>query len=85
MLFLLRPRQTWMPFVTPRNLTQQGAYNRSLQERYQSTCRTPAPSPSPDDPVARLNDLAALRESGALSEAEFAAAKRQILDPDEGQ
>ena len=34
MLFLYRPRQTWMPYRLPRNTTDQAAYNRRLQERF---------------------------------------------------
>ena len=37
MLFLLRPRQTWMPYARPRERMQQDAYNRSLQDAYAST------------------------------------------------
>jgi hypothetical protein len=80
MLFLYRPRQTWMPFVLPRNRTDQAAYNRQLQERFQATRRVPAPTPAPDhDPVADLKTLVALHESGGLTDAEFSAAKSQLL------
>jgi hypothetical protein len=80
MLFLYRPRQTWMPYRLPRNLTQQGAYNRDMQERYAATRRVPpaAPEPAPD-PVARLKELAQLHEAGALTEDEFTAAKAKVL------
>ena len=37
MLFLYRPRETWMPFRVPRNVTQQRAYNRQMQERFDQT------------------------------------------------
>ena len=36
-------------------------------------------APAADDPVARLERLAALREKGAVSEEEFKAAKAQLL------
>ena len=39
MLFLYRPRQTYMPFRVPRARTTQGAYNRHLQERFEATRR----------------------------------------------
>jgi len=38
----------------------------------------PAPAPAPD-PVAQLTQLAALRDSGALTEEEFEAQKAKIL------
>jgi hypothetical protein len=90
MLFLYRPRQTWMPYRSPRGPTQQAAYNRRLQESYAATRRVAAPVPKPDmaasvsgrDPIADLNDLAQLHASGALSDAEFAAAKAKVLGAD---
>ena len=39
MLFLYRPRETWMPFALPRNRTEQAAYNRQLQQQFDSTRR----------------------------------------------
>ena len=43
----------------------------------------PAPAPAPAapaaDPIAQLTQLAALRDSGALSEAEFEAQKAKVL------
>ncbi len=51
MLFLYRPRQTWMPYGLPRNRTHQAAYNRQLQQKFDSTRRVappvPAPAPAP--------------------------------------
>jgi hypothetical protein len=35
--------------------------------------------PPEDDPVARLRELAALRDDGILTEEEFAAEKRKLL------
>jgi len=83
MLFLYRPRQTWMPFASPRGGTEQASYNRQLQERFASTHRrAPAvPALAPPDPVAGLTDLAALHEAGDLSDAEFLAAKAKLLAP----
>jgi Short C-terminal domain len=85
MLFLYRPRQTWMPFRPPRTRTDQDGYNLRMQQAYSATRRvapyTPATSEAAaaEDPVARLRDLARLHESGALSDAEFAAAKAKVL------
>ena len=39
MLFLYRPRQTWMPYRVPRPRTQQEAYNLQLQQRFGATRR----------------------------------------------
>jgi hypothetical protein len=85
MLFLYRPRQTWMPFRPPRTRTDQDAYNLRMQQAYSATRRvapyTPATSgtAAAEDPVARVRELARLHESGALSDAEFAAAKAKVL------
>ena len=81
MLFLYRPRETWMPFSTPRSRTQQAAYNRQLQAQFESTRRVaPAlPAPVERDPIEQLKELAALKNQGILTEAEFAAQKARIL------
>jgi hypothetical protein len=83
-LFLYRPRQTWMPFRRPRPRTDQDAYNLRMQQSYAATRRVPPAAPAPaeapgPDPIARLRDLAHLRETGALDDAEFAAAKAKVL------
>ena len=41
--------------------------------------RLPAPAPAGDDTIARLQQLASLHSSGALTDEEFAAAKAQVL------
>ncbi len=84
MLFLLRPRQTWMPYALPRDPSQQQVWHGELQEAYSSTRRVapydPAQAPSEmGDPVADLKDLAELHRSGALTDEEFAAAKAKAL------
>jgi Short C-terminal domain len=85
MLFLYRPRQTWMPFRPPRTRTDQDGYNLRMQQAYSATRRVAPYSPAPsgaaatDDPVARLRELAQLHDAGALSDAEFAAAKAKVL------
>jgi hypothetical protein len=89
MLFLYRPRQTWMPYRLPRERSQQAAYNRTLQHRFDATRRTAprddaggAPATSEVDPVARLKELAQLHESGLLDDAEFHRAKARVLEGD---
>ena len=39
----------------------------------------PAPAPQAPDPIAQLTQLAALKDSGALTEAEFEAEKAKLL------
>ena len=83
MLFLYRPRQTWMPYRLPRANSQQAQYNRSLQDKYAAT-RQVAPAPVASaapakDTVTALQDLAQLHESGAIDDDEFAAAKAKVL------
>ena len=81
MLFLYRPRQTRIPIALPRSHSEQAEYNRRLQERFDSTRRTPPAVPAADhpEPVAQLKQLGALRESGLLTDAEFEAAKAKVL------
>jgi hypothetical protein len=82
-LFLYRPRQTWMPYTLPRHVAEQTTYNREMQQRFDSTHRVPPAaldgSGAPADPLAQLRELADLHAAGALDDAEFAAAKRQLL------
>jgi hypothetical protein len=83
-LFLYRPRQTYMPFQNPRNLMRQGSYNREIQERFDATRRVAPYDPSsadtqPRDAISQLKDLAELHGSGALTDAEFADAKATVL------
>jgi Short C-terminal domain len=80
MLFLYRPRQTWMPFALPRNRTEQAAYNRQLQERFDSTRRVAPPLPTAGyDPASALKELGELHRSGILTDGEFSAAKARLL------
>jgi hypothetical protein len=86
MLFLMRPRQTWMPYALPRDPNQQNVYNQQLQKGYDNTRRV-GPSPpanEPRDPIAALKELAELHEDGALSDEEFTAAKAKLLSTDAG-
>jgi hypothetical protein len=79
-LFLYRPRQTWMPYALPRTRTEQAAYNRRLQDQFESTRRVAPAMPAPErDLVSALRGLDELRRSGALSEAEFETAKAKLL------
>ncbi len=86
MLFLYRPRQTWLPYRLPRNRMQQAAYNRTLQDRFQATHRVESPAPSgelsQDQILAGVKDLAALHEAGTLSDEEFSAAKAKLFGTD---
>jgi hypothetical protein len=88
MLFLLRPRQTYMPYALPRDAESTETRNEQLHKAYSSTRRVATPAPSPDpgpgadaprDMVAALKDLGGLHESGALTDEEFAAAKAAVL------
>jgi hypothetical protein len=81
MLFLYRPRQTWMPYQLPRNMTTQRQYNYEMQDRFAGTRRVPAAAPAaaPPDPVDALKELAKLHDAGKLSDAEFASAKAKVL------
>ena len=89
MLFLLRPPQTYMPYWLPRDPPSRAERDDELQQAYSSTRRVapatptaqtePAATAAPRDLVDSLKDLAGLRESGALSEEEFATAKARLL------
>jgi Short C-terminal domain len=90
MLFLYRPRQTWLPYRPPRQRMQQAAYNRHLQEEFAATRRVSPSSPEPAPPgttaptwprslTERLTELAQLHADGALSDEEFATAKSKVL------
>ena len=79
MLFLYRPRETWMPFARPRPRTNQAAYNRTLQQKFDSTRRVaPAQPAAQRDVNADLTALTALHGSGVLTDAEFEAAKSRL-------
>lgn len=83
MLFLLRPRQTWMPYGLPRDPAQLEYRNQQLRQAYADTRRvepTRHEQPGGRDVVAELKDLASLRESGALTDTEFEAAKARVLN-----
>jgi hypothetical protein len=87
MLFLLRPPQTYMPYSLPRDPPSSAERGDQLDKAYSSTRRVASTMPSPDPAataarrglVAELQDLAELRESGALSDEEFEMAKAKLL------
>jgi hypothetical protein len=52
------------------------------EQQYYEQAPPPAPAPAPAasaDPIAQLKELAALKDQGILTEAEFAAQKAKIL------
>jgi hypothetical protein len=81
-LFLLRPRQSYMPYSLPRNQTEQADYHRELEQVYDSTRRVAPPgTPGSEAPdlAARLRELAELHGAGSLTDEEFASAKAKLL------
>jgi hypothetical protein len=83
-LFLLRPRQTWMPYALPRDPKQQAAWHEQNERAYAATRRLPPAEPSPAvDVLTQLKELAALRDSGAVTDDEFATLKARILASDD--
>ena len=86
MLFLYRPRQTYMPFTAPRNMMRQDEYRWQMQDRFEATRRvTPAaPAAEPRDAVTKLKDAAAMHAAGVLTDEEFAAVKAKVLAEDAG-
>jgi len=81
MLFLYRPRETWMPYPSPRGPMPQSAYNRRLQQQFQSTRRVPPtpPRPTEQDRLTKLRSLGDLHRAGDLTDEEFASAKAKLL------
>jgi hypothetical protein len=69
-----------MPYTLPRNRTQQAAYNRQLQERFESTRRVASAVPAAQhDLVSDLKKLEELHRSGVLTDDEFGSAKAKLL------
>ena len=66
MLFLYRPRQTWMPYRSPRGYTDQSVYNRRMQERFDATRRVPPQGQSAPQAVALSILFLALGVLGSL-------------------
>jgi len=87
MIFLLRPPQSYMPYGLPRPRPQQDRWNDDVQRAYGATQRVapydPNAAPAPrTDTVGRLKELAELRASGVLTDAEFETAKAKLLAED---
>jgi membrane protease subunit (stomatin/prohibitin family) len=58
---------------------KQAAAAQEQQAQAPQYAPAPAPAPAAADPIAQLTQLAALKDSGALTEAEFEAQKAKIL------
>jgi len=58
---------------------QAAAAQQQAQPAPQEYAPAPAPAAAAPDPIAQLTQLAALRDSGALTEEEFEAQKAKIL------
>jgi predicted cobalt transporter CbtA len=68
--------------VSRRQAQRWSAQEAPTYEEPQPTYAAPAPAPAPApaaDPIKQLQDLAALKEQGILTDAEFAAQKAKIL------
>jgi hypothetical protein len=66
--------------VSRRQATRWGAQEQQYAEPEPQQAYAPPPPAAPEpDPVERLGELARLKEQGALTDAEFAAAKARIL------
>ena len=80
MLFLYRPRQSYMPFSVPRNRSDAGR----LQPAATGEVRlVPAGSPGAAGrrgpvPAGQLRQLEELHRAGVLTDAEFAAARARL-------
>ncbi|PRY59833.1 SHOCT domain-containing protein [Glycomyces artemisiae] len=62
--------------------SQNRAQTRADAEAYRQAPPAPAPAPAPaggDDVIAQIGRLVDLHDAGALSDAEFAAAKAKLL------
>jgi hypothetical protein len=61
---------------------EQQQYEQNAQQQYeqqQYAAPPPPPPPPAPDPIARLKELAELKDQGILTEEEFAAQKAKIL------
>jgi len=70
-----------MPFALPRDMTTQAGYRQQLNDRSLNPApyAPSTPPTAPPDTTARLRQLGELHQSGALTDAEFATAKAQVL------
>jgi hypothetical protein len=65
--------------VSRRQARRWGAQDSYAQEPPPQQEYEQAPAPPAADPIQQLKDLAALKDQGVLTEAEFAAQKAKIL------
>ncbi len=65
--------------VSRRQANRWAAQEPDPNQQYQQQYAQPAPAPAAPDPIEQLKDLAALKDQGILTEAEFAAQKAKIL------
>ena len=80
MLFLYRPRETWMPFSLPRNQERNRLPTPAVAAAVPiHPARAAGGAAAQRDPIADLKELAALHASNALTDAEFETAKAQLL------
>jgi hypothetical protein len=69
-----RQANRWSAQSEPQYAQQPQYYEPPPQQYAQ-----PAPAPAAPDPIEQLKELAALKDQGILTEAEFAAQKAKIL------
>ena len=65
--------------VSRRQANRWAAQEQQTYEPPPQQYAPPPPAPSASDPIAQLKELAALKDQGVLTEAEFAAQKARIL------
>ena len=65
--------------VSRRQANRWAAQEQQTYEPPPQQYAPPPPAPSAPDPIAQLKELAALKDQGVLTEAEFAAQKARIL------
>ena len=58
---------------------QDATYDPGPYDRGGYPQQPPAPEPAAEDPIDQLKELAQLRDSGVLTDEEFAAAKHKLL------
>jgi hypothetical protein len=58
---------------------QRWASQEAAQDQGPTYAEPPPPPPAPEDPIAKLKELAALRDQGILTDQEFADQKAKLL------
>jgi hypothetical protein len=61
------------------HMANKQAQAQAAQAPAEAPAAAPAPAEAAPDPIAQLTQLAALKDSGALTEAEFEAEKAKLL------